>query len=145
MGSLPRQRARLGKPEAHKTSQVLPHTVPVVPQMSVGLGAVCQRRSADWTLRRATGRPLVASSGSRRRTGQDGQTAPMDNKTMDTTGQLIKGNFRYVFIQRSIQYVGPLKTLQTSPGRPVHSDTYSASLGSIPAAKTNPSHFHHCL
>ena len=56
-----------------------------------------------------------------------------------------------VFIQRSIQSVGPLKALYTSPpGRPVHSDTDSTSLESILAtmqlrAKTIHSHFHHRL
>ena len=38
----------------------------------------------------------------------------------------------YVFIQRSIQSVGPLKAFYTSPpATPVHSDINSASLGSI--------------
>ena len=59
--------------------------------------------------------------------------------------------YRYVFIERSIQSVGPLKELYTValPDRPVHSDTNSASPGSILArqqlcAMTIHSHFHHC-
>ena len=66
--------------------------------------------------------------------------------------QNVQNGKRYVFIQRSIQSVGPLKALYTSPpGRPVHSDTNSASPGSILAtqqvrtSKTNQSHFQHCL
>ena len=59
-----------------------------------------------------------------------------------------KGMF---FTYRSIQSVGPLKELYTSsPGRPVHSDTNSASPWSILAmqqlcAKNIHSHFHYCL
>ena len=53
--------------------------------------------------------------------------------------------------ESSIQSVGPLKALYTSPpGIPVPSDTNSASPGSILAtqqlrAKTSHSHFHHRL
>ena len=54
-------------------------------------------------------------------------------------------------IIKSIQSFGPLKALYTSPpGRPVHSDTNSSSLGSILAmqllrAKIIHSHFHNGL
>ena len=66
-------------------------------------------------------------------------------KPFDVKG---KGTFVYSGI---IQSIGPLKAIYTSPpGRPVHSDTNSASLGSILAtqqlrAKTIHSHFHRCL
>ena len=51
------------------------------------------------------------------------------------TGSLPCKKVKVVFIQRSIQSVGPLKALYTFcpplPGRPVDSDTNSASPGSI--------------
>ena len=55
------------------------------------------------------------------------------------------------FLQHGIQSVRSLKALYTlPPGRPVHSDTNSAALGSILAmqqlrAMTNHSDFQHCL
>ena len=44
---------------------------------------------------------------------------------------ILKKKVRVVFMQRSIQSVGPLKSLFALPDRPVHCDTNSASPGSI--------------
>ena len=58
---------------------------------------------------------------------------------------------RYIFYTACIQSIGPLKAHCTlPPGRPVHSDTNSSSLGSILAmlqlpAKIIHSYFHHHL
>ena len=76
----------------------------------------------------------------------DAKIGALHRKKGNGNGSIkVKGMFLYS------ASVGPLKPLYTSPpGRPVHSDTKSTSLGSILAmqqlrAKTNHSHFHHRL
>ena len=57
---------------------------------------------------------------------------PCRRKDFDI-GPYLKKKLKVVFIMRNIQSVGPLKVLYTFdlPGRPVHSDTNSASPGGI--------------